>query len=97
LQRERKRHEKQDEKEFKFNSFPLARTDDSPGTPEREPPSLQTPETIQSDIDTPRSELKDPRYHTSETHKSRPEIQTTRTESPVARFRARIMSHDSVN
>jgi len=70
LQRETKRPAKQDEEEeFKFNSFPLVRTDDSPGTPECEPPPLQTPETIQSDVDTPCSELKDPSYHPSETPK----------------------------
>jgi len=58
LQRETKILAKQDEEEeFKFNSFPLVRTDDSPGPPKREPPPLQTPETIQSDVDTPRSEL----------------------------------------
>ena len=73
------------------------RTDDSPGTPECEPPPLQTPETIQSDVDTLCSELKDPTYDPSETPKSRRELQTTRTEPPITRSRARIMSHDSVN
>ena len=48
LQRETKRPAKQDEEEeFKFNYFLLVRTDDSPGTPEREHPPLQTPEPIQ--------------------------------------------------
>jgi len=73
------------------------RTDDSPGNPEREPPPLQTPETIQSNVDTPRSELKEPSYHPSETPKSRRELQTTRAVSPITRSRARIMLHDSVN
>ena len=73
------------------------RTDDSPGNPEREPPPLQTPETIQSNVDTPRSELKEPSYHPSETPKTRRELQTNHTEPPITRSRARIMSYDSVN
>jgi len=98
LQRETKKPTKQDEEEeFKFNSFPLVRTDDSSGTPEREPPPLQTPETTQSEVDAPCSERKDPSYEPSETPKSRREFQTTRTEPPITRSRARIMSHDSVN
>jgi len=72
-------------------------TDDSPGTLERENPPLQTPETTHSDEDTFCSELKDPNYHLSETHKSRRESQSTRTETLITRSCARIMSHDSVN
>jgi len=78
-QRESRKPAKRDE-EFKFNPFPLVMTDDSPGTPEHEPPSLQTPKTTQSDVDTPCSKLKDPSYHLSETPKLRREIQSTRTE-----------------
>jgi len=88
---------KDKEEEFKFKSFPLMRTDESPSNPEREPPPLQNPETIHSDVDTPCSELKDPSYHPTETPKSRQELQTTRTDPPITRSRARIMSHDSVN
>jgi len=77
-QRESKKPAKQDEEEeFKFNPFPLVMTDDSPSTPEREPPPLQTPETTQSDVHTPCSELKDPSYHPSKTPKSRQEFQST--------------------
>jgi hypothetical protein len=72
-------------------------TDDSLGTPERENPPLQTPEVIQSEVDTPCSELRDPSYHPSDTPKSRREFQSTRTEPPITRSRSRIMSHDSVN
>ena len=71
-QRESRKPAKRDEEEeLKFNPFPLVMTDDSPGTAECEPPPLQNPETTQSDVDTPCSELKDPSYHPSETPKSR--------------------------
>jgi len=72
-------------------------TDDTPGTPEHEPPLPQPPETTQSDVQTPCSELRDPSYHPSKTPKSRRTFQSTRTEPPITRSRARIMSHDSVN
>jgi len=85
--RESRKPAKQDEEEeVKFNPFPLVMTDDSLGTPEREPPPPQTPEIIQSEVDTPCSELKDPSYHPSETLKSRREFHSTRTEPPITRF-----------
>ena len=62
--RESKKPSKQDEgKEVRFNPFTLVMTDDTSGTPEREPPPLQTPAVIQSEVDTPCSELRDPSYH----------------------------------
>jgi len=71
--------------------------DDSLGTSEHETPPLQTPEVIQSEVDTSCSELRDPSYHPSDTPRSRRELQSTRTEPPITRSRARILSHDSVN
>ena len=96
--RESRKPAKQDkEEEVKFYPFPLVMADDSLGTPEREPPWLQTPEIIQSEVDTSCSELKDPSYHPSETPKSWREFQSTHTEPPITQSRARIMQHDSVN
>ena len=66
---------KQDEEgEVKFNPFQVVMADDSLGTPGFEHPPLQTPEIIQSEVDTPCSELKDPSYHPSDTAKPRREI-----------------------
>jgi hypothetical protein len=79
-------------KEIKFNPFPLAMRDDSLGNPERESPPPQTPEIIQSEVDTPCSELKYPSFHPSETPKSRREFQSIRTEPQITRSRARIVT-----
>ena len=66
--RESRKSSKQDEEEeVRFNPLPLVMADDSLGTPERETPPLQTPEVIQSEVDTPCSELGDPSYHPSDT------------------------------
>jgi len=81
-----------EEEEVKFNPFPLVMTDDSLGTTGREPSPLQTPEITQSEVDTPCSELKYPRYHPPEKPKSRREFESTRTEPPITGYRARIVT-----
>ena len=86
-QKESRTPAKQNEEDIKFNPFPLAMTDGSLCTPEREPPPPENPEIIQSEVDTPCSELKDASYHPSETPKSRREFQSTRTETPITRSR----------
>jgi len=72
-------------------------TDDSVGAPEREAPPLQTPEFIQSEVDTSCSELRYTSYHPSDTPTSRRDFQSTRTEPPITRSRARILSVNSAN
>ena len=92
---------KQDEEEeFIFNPYPLVMTDDSPSATEKEPLPHQIPETpdlTQSDVETHSSELRDPSYRPSEIPKLRRELQTTRTQPPLTRSRARIMSNEYTN
>ena len=75
-------------------------TEDSTSATEREPPPHQTPKTpdpAQSEVETPSSELRDPRYHPFDTPKSRRELQATRAQPPLTRSRARIMSNECIN
>ena len=53
--------------------------DDSLGKHEREHPTLPKTEVIQSELDTPCSELRDPCYHPSDTPRYRQAFQSTRT------------------
>jgi hypothetical protein len=55
-----------------------------------------TPEPSPQALDTPASERRDPTYIPNETPKSRHELQPMRTEPPVTRSKARIVSQDSV-
>ena len=101
VQKESMKPSKQDEEEeFIFNPYPIVMTDDTPSATKREPPPHQTPETpdpTQSDVETPISEVRNPSYRPSETPNSRRKLQTTRTQPPLTRSSARIMSNEYVN
>ena len=94
------RHSRQDEEEYVVNHYPIVITEDVPSAPERENAAREnpeTPDTAQSEVETPSSELRDPSYHPSDTPKSRRELQATRTQPPLTRSRARMMSNECIN
>ena len=89
----------ENEEEFKFGSFPLAVTEPPAQADERVTPpgrAAASPDPTQLVGDTPSPRYNDPSYHPPETPRSRREMQTTRTDPPLTRSRARIMSQSSV-
>ena len=87
-----------DEDELGIGSLPLQIADDLDGQTSREilpDQILYTPDPTQQVTDTPNSGRTDPSYCSSETPRSRRELQMTRPEPPVTRSRAKIMSQDA--
>jgi hypothetical protein len=72
------------------------KTDDLENTIERENPLDQVLDTPEPNLhaDTPTSDRNDPVYLPPDTPRSRRELETVRTEPPVTRSRARILSQD---
>jgi transposase InsO family protein len=90
----------EEEEEIKIGPFPLLQT--IPQAREIEPrtspdSSPHTPETTPHMLDTPASENRDPTYVPFQTPRSRRELQPTRTEPPITRSRARIVSQDCLD
>jgi len=93
-------HTEEEGEEIKIGSFRLLQT--TPQARETEPrtspdSSPHTPETTPHMLDTPASENRDPTYVPFQTPRSRRELQLTRTEPPITRWRARIVSQDCVD
>ena len=79
-----------DEDEIKIGPFPLVMPRISTNGREHTTPRYQV-------LDTPSSEQYDLSYQPPDTPRSRRELQPTRTEPPVTRYRNRILSQNSVN
>ena len=89
-----------DENEIKIGPFPLVMPRISTNGREQTTPRYQvldTPESATTALDTPFSEQYDLSYQPPDTPQSRRELQPTRTEPPVKRYRTRILSQNSVN
>ena len=90
----------QDEEDYVLNHYRIVITEDMPSAPERENAARENPEThdsAQSEVETTSSELRDPSYLPSDTPKSRRELQASRTQPPLTRSRARMMSNECIN
>ena len=90
----------EEEEEIKIGPFPLLQaTPQARETEQRTSPdsSPHTPEASPHMLDTPASENRDPTYVPFQTPRSRRELQPTRTEPPITRSRARIVSQDCVH
>ena len=92
------KHLDQDEEnELQFGNFPLEIIDDlnDPANHKTLPDqTLDTPSPTEQNLDTPSSERTDPNYSSPTTRKSRRELQTTCTDPPITRSRAKIMSQE---
>ena len=85
------REEEQEEDEIRIGPFLLlSETPLKARTPPNQ--SFSSPPTTPQTADTPLSEQSDPTYHPPETPWTRRELQTTHTEPPLTRSRARITS-----
>jgi hypothetical protein len=85
------------EEEAIISPFPLIQaTPREDATEILAPPdqSPHTPEHTSQTLDTPTSEHSDPTYVPSETPRSRREVQPTKTEPPITRSRARVVSQE---
>jgi len=86
-----------EEEEIRVGPFPLMTADNPTAVNESttpQNPALDTPDTDRRTLDTPYSSKDDPSYYPLDTHRSRRELQTTRTEPPITRSRARNMLQD---
>jgi hypothetical protein len=93
----RKHLEDEEEAEFRIRSLPM-QIPNYPDTNEPETPRVQTPNTpdpVQKQMtEIPLLEREDRNYSLPRTHRSRQEMQPTRTEPPITRARARITSQE---
>jgi hypothetical protein len=83
--------------DFRLGPFPLSSADCLPANVEQEPQvdhSPNPPHLDQRPLDTPISEHHDPSYYPPGTPRSRNELQTTRTEPLLTRFRAIVTLED---
>jgi hypothetical protein len=86
-----------EEEEINVGPFPLMTADNPTAviestTPQN--PALDTPDTDRRTLDTPSTSKEDLSYYPLDTPRSRRELQTTRTETPITRPRARNMLQD---
>jgi hypothetical protein len=89
-----------EEDEFSFRHFPLANTEHLAEEPGHEPQTDHSPNPLpsaQQPMDTPTSKRSDPSYYPPRTPLSRQELQTTRTEPPLTRSRARVLLQNFEN
>ena len=80
------------EEEIRARPLPITKANRPEGSADHEILPLSTPEPLPPITDTPASERSDPSYQPSETHRSRREIQNTRTKPPITRARAKVLS-----
>jgi hypothetical protein len=94
-------HEKGDHQaELKIGLYPLVCLQGPEARNEREPQvdhNPTTPNISQPPVDTPIPDRNDPEYHPSNTPHSRRKLQTSRTQPPLTRLRAKALAHDTEN